>query len=309
MSVTSSRMTPPKGGRMDAGELLYVPVRAPFSWDHSLRFICGFPATQGEQEVVEGRLLKAWRFLDRSVVTQIGPGSDDSWIEVAIASSGPVTDELRAMVADRVTFYLSLDDDLSELAGVAAGDPAFAAVEARMRGYHQVKFPTPQENIVWAILAQRTPLPVARKAKLRLMHHVNPPVSGFGVELQPFPSLPQLAALSLEDFAELVGHSRKAGYLFGSVQKLAQVDESFLRAGACDEVERFLLSLPGIGRWSATFVMIRGLGRMELLPDDAELLKAVHRVYGEPPPGDLATLSARYAPNQGYWAHYLRAVQ
>ncbi len=48
---------------------------------------------------------------------------------------------------------------------------------------------------------------------------------------------------------------------------------------------------------------------MEVLPDDAELLKAVHRVYGEPPPGDLATLSARCVPNQGYWAHYLRAVQ
>jgi len=69
-----------------------------------------------------------------------------------------------------------------------------------------------------------------------------------------------------------------------------------------------LLGLPGIGPWSATFVLIRGLGRMEHAPPDKELLRAATRVYGHT--GDeheLARLAAPYGPWQGYWAHYLRA--
>lgn len=317
MTTASSARTPSTAashegvGREHEAEL-YLTACAPFVWDHSLRFICGFPATQGEQAIEGGRLLKAWRLLDRSVVTRIGAGvaQQGPGLHVALVSPDPITEAVRDAVADRLRFYLSLDDDLSGLARTAAADPAFAAVAGRLHGYHQVKFATPVENVVWAILAQRTPMPVAREAKLRLMRHLNAPVTAFGRELLPFPSLPQLAALSLEDFADITGNRRKAGYLYGSVQKLEQVEESFLREGEHDDVERFLLSLPGIGPWSATFVMIRGLGRMERLPDDAALVEAAQRAYRRPlSASDLVALSAPYAPHQGYWAHYLRVAQ
>ena len=74
-------------------------------------------------------------------------------------------------------------------------------------------------------------------------------------------------------------------------------------------MERFLLSLPGIGPGSATFVLIRGLGRMDRLSDDAELLRAATSVYGHEVDADeAAVLASRYAPMPGYWAHYLRAA-
>ena len=92
------------------------------------------------------------------------------------------------------------------------------------------------------------------------------------------------------------------------LNRLTEVEESFLRTAPTEEVERFLLSLPGIGPWSAIFVLIRGLGRMDRLPDDAELLRSATSVYGHEVDSDeAAVLARRYEPVPGYWAHYLRA--
>lgn len=282
----------------------------PFDWRHSLRFICGFPATRGEQVVDGDHMVKAWRLGDHCVATRIGPVPGEATLRVEICSTAEVTDAVRGAVADRVRFYLSLDDDLAAFAAVARDDPAFAPIARRMHGYHQVKFPTPVENLVWSILGQRSPMPVAREAKLRLMQYLNGPVSAFGSALQPFPSLEQLAGLSESELAELLRNERKARYVHGTVQGLTALDEDFLRHADVREVELALLDLPGIGPWSAVFVLIRGLGRMEYLPDDAELLRAARKAYGpQVERADLPALAAPYAPLQGYWAHYLRAGQ
>ncbi|WP_158230880.1 DNA-3-methyladenine glycosylase 2 family protein [Frankia sp. CcI49] len=303
-----------------------IPARPPFRWDHSLDFVCGFPATRGEQVAAGAHLVKAWRIDGCLLLTRIGPspaddegpdpdsgggpgvGSDGPGVEVTVAAPHSPSEHVLDALTDRLRFYLSLDDDLTAFASAASADPPFARVEHRLHGYHQVKFPSPYENIVWAILAQRTPITAARAVKLRLMQHLNPPLAGFGAEVTPFPSPDQLAELPLEVLTGILGNSRKAGYVSGSVRRLLEIEETFLRTGDVDEVERFLLSLPGIGPWSATFVMIRGLGRMERLPTDTELLKAGRRVYGaEVSASDLVSLAAPYGAQAGYWAHYLRA--
>jgi DNA-3-methyladenine glycosylase II len=302
---------------------LAITFCEPFEWAHSLRFISGFPPGQGEQVVDGTRLVKAWRLAGRTVVAQIQPAASAAAptststsaagggpaLDVTLASPDPVTDEACRAAADRVSFYLSAGDDLRAFNETARHDPGFAPVAARLHGYHQVKFGSPLENVVWAILAQRNPMRVAREAKLRLMRHLNEPVSAFGHELLPFPSLDQLAALTEEDLAGLVGSERKAGYLAGTVQRLQDIDESFLRQGDVDEVRETLLTLPGIGPWSAVFVMIRGLGRTEVLPQEPELIRVASKAYGRPLTGpDLVPLAEPYAPYQGYWAHYLRAA-
>lgn len=284
---------------------LHLTAKPPFDWRRSLAFVADFPATRGEQVIDDGRLVKAWRTAGRSVGTRVGAA--DGGVQVEIESSRPVDAVLRESVADRIGFQLSLGDDLAPL--VEAADPHFAAAERRLHGYHQVKFPTPVEHLVWAVLSQRTPISVARRAKQRLAEAVNEPVYAFGHRLQPFPSLSELVGLSETELGELVGNQRKTSYLYRLLRRLTEVEESFLRGAPTEEVRQFLLSLPGIGPWSATFVLIRGLGRMDLLPDDDELLRAASVVYGHPvSAAEAAELAGRYAPVPGYWAHYLRAA-
>ena len=288
---------------------LTVTAREPFCWEHSLRFIRQFPATQHEQVIEGDALTKSWRVGEQTAVARIRPAGDGPSLAVELAATGDLTPAARAAVADRISFYLSADDDLAEFDRAAREDPGFAPVAARLRGYHQVKFPSPVEMIVWAILGQRIPMAVARKAKLRLMELLNGPVSAFGGIFLPFPSLEQLAALSELELAEAIRNERKARYLFGTIRELLGTEEAFLRHADYREVRETLLRLPGIGPWSAAFIMIRGLGRMEVLPRDAEILSAARRAYGRDiSAAELDRISAPYAPRPGYWAHYLRAV-
>jgi DNA-3-methyladenine glycosylase II len=200
-----------------------------------------------------------------------------------------------------------LDDDLTEFYALAEGDPAFAAVVAKLHGYHQVKFPSPLELLCWAILCQRVPMPVARKMKHAIVTECGNEVSVGHQQLWAFPDVDQLLALSQTRLHELIGNSRKAGYLYAAVRQWTDIDETFLRTGEYPSVRDRLLNLPGIGPWSATFLLIRGLGRTEHMAPDREALRAAARVYGhavtEVEFTELATCYGRW---QGYWGHYLR---
>jgi DNA-3-methyladenine glycosylase II len=62
-----------------------------------------------------------------------------------------------------------------------------------------------------------------------------------------------------------------------------------------------LLALRGVGRWSAEYVMLRGLGRLHVFPgDDVGAQKRLARWLGRPGPLDYAGVRKAVAPWQPY---------
>jgi len=273
--------------------LVELSAHAPFDFARSLGFLCAFAPTSGEQSTDHGVLTKAFRVAGRTVIARITGTPSGICCEVD-------TTEALDAIADRIGFYLSLDDDLAPFYELGRRDPGFAPVIDRLTGYHQVKFPSPLENLVWAILIQRSPMPAAAKAKQALLDH-------FGQAA--FPDLGQLTMLSRDDLQTLIRNERKADRLHVALRRWAEVDEAFLRSGPYDEVREFLLGLPGIGPWSADFILIRGLGRMERIAADKALVAAASRTYGRGlTEHDVRTIADGYGPYQAYWGHYLRAA-
>ncbi len=100
----------------------------------------------------------------------------------------------------------------------------------------------------------------------------------------------------------------RAAYLQAISAAFAGTDEAWLRAAPYAEVEAWLRAIKGLGAWSTTFVLLRGLGRMEQLPvGEARLAEAAAKIYGRAVPDtEPAAIAERYGAYQGYWAHYLR---
>ncbi|WP_433469596.1 DNA-3-methyladenine glycosylase family protein [Spirillospora sp. CA-128828] len=288
-------------------ETIDLPAAPPFDLAPSLRFVCGFTPTSGEQAIREGTLTKALRARGRTVVAQIVQAG--SGVRVTLYGAEPLTSDVTEAAADRVRFHLSLDDDLTGFYALGRDDPGFAPVLDRLHGYHQVKFPTPLENLVWAILSQRTPIAAAAKAKRAMFGEFGNRLTVDGAEHTAFPDFDQLVSLPERRLTELAGNQRKGGHLHGALLAWHETDEEFLRTGPYEQVKDFLLGLPGVGPWSANFVLIRGLGRMEETPVEKALLGAASRAYGRTfTEAELRKLAERYGPWQGYWAHYLRAA-
>ncbi|MFF5211246.1 DNA-3-methyladenine glycosylase family protein [Streptosporangium sp. NPDC000396] len=288
---------------------LDLPAKTPFDFTASLRFLRRFPATAGEQEATDHVLTKALRAGGHTVVARLSALDETPGLRCELHSASPLPEEAVAAAADRLRFYLSLDDDLTDFYAIGRDDPEFSLVIDRLYGYHQVKFPSPLENLVWAILCQRVPMPVAAKAKESLAEVFGNRLDVDGVQHTAFPDLDQLLGLSADRLGELVGNTLKAQRLHAALRIWAEVDEGFLRAGPREQVEEFLLRLPGIGPWSASFILIRGLGRVEEASIDKPLLASAGRVYrralSEP---QVRSLAGRYGRWQGYWAHYLRTA-
>ncbi|MGH2505168.1 MAG: DNA-3-methyladenine glycosylase family protein, partial [Ktedonobacterales bacterium] len=227
-----------------------------------------------------------------------------------LTSAAPLSETEHTALRDRISFALSLDDDLSAFYQRAQGDPAMQPVVAQLYGLHQPKFLTPFELACWAILTQRTPIPIARQIKQRLVERYGVELAVDGVVYRAFPEVATLASADPAELAEIVRNARKANYLLAVIQFFDEVDEAWLRSAPVDAVQARLRSVCGIGEWSAMFLLVRGLGRMDAMPvSDGELQRAAARLYnaGQPLPSEtFARLLERYGDARGYWAFYCR---
>jgi DNA-3-methyladenine glycosylase II len=276
----------------------------PFELRRSLDFLAGFPPLRGEQQIVGGRLRKALRVAGRTLLCEVEAAPEPAALRCTLSADAPIDEALATTAFERVRGFLSLDDELEPLYARAAADRPFAAVISELHGYHQVKFPTPFEAAAWSVLGQRCPMAVAHTLKLRLAERSSSPIRRHGQRFTPFPEageLPDEAAL-----ADLLASRVKARRVAAVARAFADVAPSFLACASTDEVEAWLREIDGIGPWTSTFVLIRGLGRMERVPPDGMLAEVFSARYGVG--AELGEVAARYGSAQGYWAHYLRAV-
>ncbi len=285
---------------------------APFDFAKSLEFLGHFRPAMGEQHINKTTLTKAASFNGQCVVFQVqSTGTNDApQLSYTLFSDTEITDSLHESVRGRIAFFLSLNDDLRPFYELGESDPDFAPVLQRMYGYHQVKFPTAFENACWAILSQRNPMSVAHKMKERLAEHFGSSLTVDGKIHQAFPEPFQLAMPSTDDLNGIIHNVRKAECITDVARAFDAIDDEWLRTAPYDEVKAWLLNLKGIGAWSSTFILLRGLGRTEQIPPEEKwLLDAARKIYGRDTMtfADMGKLAKGYGEHQGYWGHYLRA--
>ncbi len=283
----------------------------PFDFQQTLSFLGEFPPMLGEHAIANHTLTRAIMVQGQPLCFVVAGGGtiDQPDVTCAIYSAAPLDAATRAAAIDRISFHLSLADDLRPLYTLAESDPPFHAAVQRRYGLHQVKFATPFENACWAVLTQRMAMPIARKMKDKLVAAYGGAIEVDGRQYAAFPEAKQIPT-DADELDRQIGNSQKANYLAAVVAAFQQVDEDWLRSGNYDEVAAWLQNIRGIGAWSAKFVLIRGLGRLDRTSPDEELLRAASKVYHEAvTPARLAVLAERYGEMQGYWAFYLRTAE
>ncbi len=287
---------------------------APFDFDQAIDFIVTFPPMHGEQVVSEKALTRAAWASQTPVAFRLSASGtvEAPELRYELHADEPLTDADATGIVRRIQVYLSVHDDLRRFYELIDSDPPFVAVKRELFGYHQVRFLTPFENACWTILSQRNLLGVAQRMKRSMIEEFSAAVELDDREFWPFPGAKAVVQASVEHLTALLRNSRRAEYIHGAAVAFSQVEEAFLREGPYGEVSRWLRAIPGVGEWSAAFIMIRSLGRMEHIPyGDQALMRIAGRVYGagKPLPADeVQRLADHYGDLQGYWAHYLRVM-
>lgn len=291
-----------------------LPPKAPFDFSKSLDFMARF-APSGRPEVARpDPLAKAVFVNGRTIAFQVeSVGTlEEPLLNYKLFSEQPIDEAARDTALSRISLYLSLDDDLRPFYEVGLQDAHFAPVIERLYGYHQVKFLSPFEAGCWAILTQRTALPDARKMKAHLTKLYVSSIEVEGTKRWAFPEPEQMLTVNPGEIEPIVSSKQKADYISALAYAFADVNMEFLLNAPYGEVDAWLRGIKGVGEWSATFILLRGLGRPDRAPlSEWRLAEAASRVYNNGKrmtPEAIQRLAEQYGAWQGYWAHYLRAA-
>lgn len=194
--------------------------------------------------------------------------------ELAIEGGDTYRDQVqRAVVGYFAPRPTTLGDLLME-------DPVLAEIERRYPGLRQVLQPDLFTALVRCITAQQVNLQWASLTRRRLadrygvVHHLGDYVV---YHLEPA----RLAAATVDDLRDLQFSTRKSEYLIGAAEAIVSgaLESEALATLEDDEVVARLVSVRGIGLWTAEWILARTLGRPRVVAGDLAVRKAVGLAY------------------------------
>lgn len=280
-----------------------VPIRAPFSFAQSLRFIERFPPNRTEYVIEPDAVTAAMTVDGRAVPVTVravkaSAKAKDAELEVT------APDDVRAAdIVPRVAAWLGTEHDLAPFYAIAECDEPFAPIVRSLHGLHHVAFASLAEIAVYCVMMQRAPITIASGMKRRFLDRFGLRVQVGARELRAMPALDTLAKLDGDDIAEAINHRVKGPKIAVVVRGVAQLGETFLREAPYEEARDALLEIPGIGPFSAAAILLRGLGRMDALPAgvaDEEGRAVYGRAYS------ANAIAKRYGTQIGYWSFYVK---
>jgi DNA-3-methyladenine glycosylase II len=171
--------------------------------------------------------------------------------------------------------------------------PWLHQLAARLRGLRPPRYPSLWEALCNAIVFQQISILAAAAIMERLVVRFSTGVRCGGETLYPFPAAVSIADAS-EDELRALGLSRQKAAYVRAVAKttvVAPVDAEKLRTIPSDEAIAALCTLPGIGPWSASVVLLRGCGRLDVFPPGDSGARASIRALSGDPNVDLAKLA------------------
>jgi AraC family transcriptional regulator, regulatory protein of adaptative response / DNA-3-methyladenine glycosylase II len=168
-----------------------------------------------------------------------------------------------------------LETDLRPFRRLARRDRVLRELVSARRTLRVVQFLDPFEALVRAVLGQQVSVAGARTLAGRLVALAN---GG-----SHFPTAAELAGLG-ERRLRGIGLTRaRARCLFEAARAVRDgaVRWDALRSAPTEEAERTLRELPGVGPWTASYVLMRGLGHRDAFPaGDLGVRKALEAVCG-----------------------------
>jgi DNA-3-methyladenine glycosylase II len=179
---------------------------------------------------------------------------------------------------------LGLGVDLGGFYRMAERDERLRELAGQFRGLRPPCFPSKFEAVVNAIACQQLSLVVGIHLLNRLTERYGPTRS----EGSPpgFPTPGRLAETDTEDLRELGFSRAKAQAVIVLARQVVtgEVDLEALRDEPDARALAMLLGLGGVGRWSAEYTLLRGLGRHHVLPgDDVGARNSLRRRFGLDP--------------------------
>ena len=242
---------------------------------------------------------------------------DSQAMEVAVhQSGGPEAPQLEVdLTGSRLTVrqeesarallerMLGAHKDLKPFYKLAARDPRLRPLVDEFRGLKPPQFPTVFEAVANGIACQQLSLLVGILLLSRLARKVGVVSEGSNDAEHAFPDPTDFSGVGTESLKPLGFSANKSQVLIdisSAIRDQRLNLESLVKLDNQVAIER-LVELRGVGRWTAEYVLLRGLGRLDIFPgDDVGARKKLAHFLGKKKPLDYDGVRRAVAGWQPY---------
>lgn len=266
------RMTP--FARVRGERVTYPPedeplaTRAPFHLEATVRVLQRRPGNLVDVWR-DGRYLRLARTREGLALVEVtNRGTVDAPDLRWTVAEGEPSPEGRRELARTLRRVLGLDLDPTPLQQSAESEPRLRATARALRGMRPPRFPDLFETFANVVPFQQLSLDAGVAIVSKLVARFGEHLDHEGRRAYAFPAASAIARARLDALARcgLSRHKSEALRTLARAVEAGELSEARLAAMPTDQALRALTELPGIGRWSASLVLLRGLGRLDVFP-------------------------------------------
>ena len=276
-----------------------LPVVPPYRLDLTVSVLRRLSSNVVDLLTPEGMYVRALSGFAQPVIVRARQVTRRRALSVTIEGNARNDPAVLALVGQ----MLGVDRDVRQFYRAAKRIPWLAPLVERMRGVKPPRYPTLWEACANAIVFQQLSIRAASAIMHRLTVAAGQCVQAEGVPV-PLYLFPTAERFQHESDERL----RTFGLSANKSATLRRVAEA-LESGALDAVTleqctsadaaAMLCRIKGIGPWTATIILLRGLGRLDVFPgNDTSVASNVALVAGSAPPDVQRVLDA-LGPQRG----------
>ena len=185
---------------------------------------------------------------------------------IVTAGNARLGSRTRKAVIAMLDKMLGLSVDLRPFRRLAEGNQRLSSLIDPFVGFKPPRLPSVFETLVNGIACQQLSLQVG-------MHLLNRLCRAYGLavgENHAFPRPVDLASASPVQLMRLGFSGSKSRVILAVAQALVEGSLNLEDLAALDSAEALdrLVALKGVGRWTAQYILLRGLGRLDVFPAD-----------------------------------------
>ena len=288
----------------------FIEIAPPmdFNFKECLLFL-----TRSEQEILhqirEGHLYKLLKIEGEMVLLKISGVSKKIRVEFPVSSP---TQNVREKAASFIWDWFDLNQELAPFYEMANIDKVLHSVANQYRGLRIIGIPDLFEALTWAILGQQINLTFAYTLKKRFVVQYGESFTFEGNTYWLFPEYEAIAQLSIDELKKLQFSTRKGEYIIGVAQLMSSgqiTKAALLELQDYQQVKKSLMSIRGVGAWTADYVMMKSLYHTSAFPiADVGLHNALKVQLGlksKPSILEIEELAKNWKGWEGYATFYL----
>lgn len=293
-AVTPTALRTGKDTSAEPGHVVVrLAARPPFDGAQIIEFLTQRAVT-GVEEVIDGSYRRSLDLPHGAGVMTITTGSDHVIAAYRL-------DDLRDLTAavERTRRLFDLDADPVSVAATLRTDDVLRPLVAARPGLRVPGHPDGTELITRAVIGQQVSVAGARTIAARLAHRIGKPLdAASGSITHRFPDAAALAAVEPEDLP--MPHRRGAA-LITVATAIADGDLVIDPGVDRDRLRAQLVALPGIGPWTAEYVLMRAVGDPDaFMPTDLGVRHALAAVGVDAAPRAALARAERWRPWRAY---------